>query len=391
MVNYNYSPSKISYEDLPSDLEFGSNLRIYANNISVGKNVKFGNDVTLVGDSINIGNDSVIGNNCDIRASEILINNKCDIQNNNKILVAEKFVLGTASRLCSRIEITCRYFEAGQFFFLGHESTVGYGGTLESTAKVFIGNNVALGPHNILNANCSIKLNNSVGSGSYVTFWTHGFHFGHSILDGYSASFEDIEVDENVWLGYHVTLLPGISIGKNTIVASGSVVTKKLPKDSLVGGVPARVIKPLSNAKKTYKESVKVISDVIIKWLHELSYKGWDHKENNNSKYLLHFMLQNKLNKENYELFVVKNSSCTLPINKGIPQIIICIGSHTRWDNLLGNKTCLLGLKSGIFHGYSSELTQDLRNHLRRHTLVCGNDELLSSIVPLDFKRLLEV
>jgi len=53
-------------------------------------------------------------------------------------------------------------------------------------------------------------------------------------------------IEDNVWLGDKVTVLPGVTIGRNSIIAANSVVTKDVPPYSVVGGNPGRIIKTLS-------------------------------------------------------------------------------------------------------------------------------------------------
>lgn len=55
---------------------------------------------------------------------------------------------------------------------------------------------------------------------------------------------------EKVWIGGNVTILPGITIGNNVMVAAGAVVTKDIPDNTLVGGVPAKFIRTLENDVK---------------------------------------------------------------------------------------------------------------------------------------------
>jgi acetyltransferase-like isoleucine patch superfamily enzyme len=55
-----------------------------------------------------------------------------------------------------------------------------------------------------------------------------------------------IFIDENVWLGSGVTVLPGCTIGKNSIIGAGSVVTKSIPSNEIWAGVPAKKIKIIS-------------------------------------------------------------------------------------------------------------------------------------------------
>ena len=52
-----------------------------------------------------------------------------------------------------------------------------------------------------------------------------------------------IHIGKKVWLGANVTVLQGVTIGENAIVTAGTVVTKDVPANAIVGGVPAKVIK----------------------------------------------------------------------------------------------------------------------------------------------------
>ena len=54
-----------------------------------------------------------------------------------------------------------------------------------------------------------------------------------------------VKIGNNVWIGAHATILAGVTIGDNAIVAAGSVVTKDVPANVVVGGVPAKIIKTI--------------------------------------------------------------------------------------------------------------------------------------------------
>ncbi|MGX7112003.1 DapH/DapD/GlmU-related protein [Gemella cuniculi] len=54
---------------------------------------------------------------------------------------------------------------------------------------------------------------------------------------------KSILIKNNAWLGANVTILPGVTIGENSVVAAGSIVTKDVPANSIVAGSPAKVIK----------------------------------------------------------------------------------------------------------------------------------------------------
>ncbi len=67
--------------------------------------------------------------------------------------------------------------------------------------------------------------------------------------------FGRITVHDNCFLGYGCTILPGVSIGPNAIVAAGAVVTKDVPPNSVVGGVPAKVLTTLSDYADKCKQA----------------------------------------------------------------------------------------------------------------------------------------
>lgn len=58
---------------------------------------------------------------------------------------------------------------------------------------------------------------------------------------------ESIFIGDGVWVGINATILPGVSIGNNSIIAAGSVVTKDIPARVLAGGVPAKIIRSLGS------------------------------------------------------------------------------------------------------------------------------------------------
>jgi acetyltransferase-like isoleucine patch superfamily enzyme len=58
---------------------------------------------------------------------------------------------------------------------------------------------------------------------------------------------KDLIIEDNVWIGCNVTLLEGAKICSNSIVAAGSVVNKEVTTNSIVGGVPAKLIKKREN------------------------------------------------------------------------------------------------------------------------------------------------
>lgn len=119
-----------------------------------------------------------------------------------------------------------------------------------STPQCVIGRNVDIGWQNTLAVGTRIEIGDNVRLAARV--YLAGFP-GHPIDPEARARGEaeteqqvgDIILEDNVWLATGVMVMAGVRIGRNSIVAAGSVVTHDLPSNVLAGGVPARVIKSL--------------------------------------------------------------------------------------------------------------------------------------------------
>lgn len=96
----------------------------------------------------------------------------------------------------------------------------------------------------------TITFGDNVMIGPRVGFYTAGHPTDAAIRNSGLEFGLPITVGDNVWICAQATILPGVTIGKNSIVAAGAVVTKDVPENVLVGGNPARVIRELGEADK---------------------------------------------------------------------------------------------------------------------------------------------
>ena len=87
--------------------------------------------------------------------------------------------------------------------------------------------------------------NITVGEGVFINACCHfQDHGGVIIGDGCQTTYPaPIVLGRNVWVGSNATILPGVTIGDNAVVGAGAVVTKDVEANTIVGGVPAKLIK----------------------------------------------------------------------------------------------------------------------------------------------------
>jgi len=91
-----------------------------------------------------------------------------------------------------------------------------------------------------------VRIGNMVRIGHDVSLLTINHVVGPAHLRAGTSYSGEIVIEDGCWLASRCTLLPGVTIGAGSIVAAGSVVTRSVPSHSLVAGIPARVIRQLS-------------------------------------------------------------------------------------------------------------------------------------------------
>lgn len=91
-----------------------------------------------------------------------------------------------------------------------------------------------------------IRIGDRVRIGHNVSLMTVDHQVGSGEMRSGVTKYGPIEIGDGAWLASHVMVLPGVRIGAGAIVAAGSVVTRDVPDNTLVAGVPARVARDLS-------------------------------------------------------------------------------------------------------------------------------------------------
>lgn len=121
--------------------------------------------------------------------------------------------------------------EFGKNIVIGNNVYINFGCIILDCAEVTIGDNVLLGPNiGIYAANHSLDAEERINGG---------------------CCGKPVHVGNNVWLGGDVKILPGVSVGDNTIIGTGSIVTKDIPAGVIAVGNPCRVIRAVTEADKT--------------------------------------------------------------------------------------------------------------------------------------------
>jgi len=116
------------------------------------------------------------------------------------------------------------------------------------------GSEIEVGSHTFINSGCTMLDGGHVTIGDYVLIGPSVslYSVGHPLdLEERAAGWEfglPIIIEDHVWIGGDCTILPGVTIGRGSVIGAGSVVTKSIPPMSLAVGNPCRVIRSLSDS-----------------------------------------------------------------------------------------------------------------------------------------------
>lgn len=120
------------------------------------------------------------------------------------------------------------------------------------------GKNITLGKNVFINACCCFQDQGgiTVGDGAYIGHRVVLATLNHGFLpeDRNTNYPAPIRLGKNVWIGSGATVLQGVTIGDNAVVAAGAVVTKDVAPNTVVGGVPARFLKSVEEAARQQHE-----------------------------------------------------------------------------------------------------------------------------------------
>lgn len=129
---------------------------------------------------------------------------------------------------------------------LGRWSWLGHGTKIRCHEGV-----VSIGAKTVLGQECTISAYQhvSIGRECVIADRVMLIDFDHGVVDVerpirlQGIYMRDVRVGNNVWIGYGACILRGVTIGDNAVIGSNSVVTRDVPANAVVGGVPARVIR----------------------------------------------------------------------------------------------------------------------------------------------------
>ena len=211
---------------------------------------------------------------------------------------------------------------------------IGRGGCNGPNSNVYIGSNVGIFERTIINPSDEVHIGDNVGIGGEVMIWTHGAWL--DITQGFPADFGPVKIGNNVWLPARSIVLPNVKIGDNTVIGIGSIVNRNIPAGSLAAGSPCKVLKENYYPRQLNEDEKKKIIWNIL--------EGW------------------------YKLHEMKGINAKAKYTDG--RIIL----------IQGDNQTIYDVNKKTISGYENNVSEDLRDYLRRRGIKIFTNKLFKSI-----------
>ena len=271
---------------------------------------------TIQSNNINIHPSVKFGKNVNIKCDSIKLGEFCIIGDN--------------------VTIECNSFEADSWLFMHHGVEVGRGGCNSPNSNVKIGKGVGIFENTVLNPSEPIEIGDNCGIGADVMIWTHGAWL--DITQGFPSDFGPVKIGKNVWLPARSIVLPNVTVGDNVVIGINSIVNKNLPSGCLAAGTPCKIIKRDMYPKKYSEEKISsMIEEILSDWMKLLDSKGVTRSV--------------KVKYENKKIFLYQS-----------------------------NFETIYNVDDRTIEGYINDVSEDLRDYLRRRGIKIYTDRFFKSI-----------
>lgn len=175
--------------------------------------------------------------------SLLFIGKRVSIQHARKINAGRNLIIGDNSSINA---LSVNGIEIGDNVTIEKNSILLCTGVISDIGKgIKIGDGTGINANAFLGGQGGIEIGKNVivGPGVKIFSENHVFSNIDVPIKNQGVTRQGVTIKDNCWIGANATILDGVTIGSGCVIAAGAVVTKSIPENSLVGGIPAKIIK----------------------------------------------------------------------------------------------------------------------------------------------------
>ncbi|MCD0490222.1 acyltransferase [Pedobacter sp. MC2016-14] len=155
---------------------------------------------------------------------------------------------GSKIRRRTRIDVLpFNKFELGEYATIEDFSTINNG-----VGPVFIGNRTLIGMSNVIIGPVTLGNNIIIAQNVVMSGLNHSYQDVHLPISQQNVTTSEIRIEDDCWIAANVVITAGVTIGKHSVIAAGTVVTKDVPPFSIVAGNPGKIIKKYNGATNSW-------------------------------------------------------------------------------------------------------------------------------------------
>ena len=221
---------------------------IEAEELHLGANVKIGANVSIKARVLKIGEGSRIEERTQI--------------NSLRGGMAERIEIGEQTIIGQDCKVALPELHMGDYVNIHNH------GLLNGGAPMVLGHNCWVGQNCLLNSDSPLWIGNNVGIGAYSCVYTHAY-FG-DLLEGCTLfKSAPVTIEDDAWIvGSYNVISPGITLGPKSVILTGSLVTKSVEPEGLVGGSPAKPMGRSVYVRRSLEEKLQMMGQFVEEFIH---------------------------------------------------------------------------------------------------------------------------
>lgn len=362
--------------DIADDVTIAPTARLRAGTIRIGKGAAIADGVALSADRIDIGDGSRLSTGVSIVAPEISIGGHSSLAEQLKVEANEAFRLGSLAQIGARGRFVGQSIELGERLWLTDDVVIGGGGARSVRATLKIGARSALMDRSFINLCREVTIGNDSALSNGVVLLTHTMW--HPQLQGGPVIAAPVHIGDDVIVYVNAVVAPGVTIGDGCTVAANALVVSDVRDRSLAIGNPARVtgLMPAYPRELAPERVDGLIRSILADYVRESAVKGLTAAS------------------KSADVITVAYGRSTetiryLPFSESTPAgdgADVTLAARSTPQAERGR--CHFDLAGGRLLGAASDVSEDLRDFLRRQGIRVFADAPFRSLPPANIARL---
>jgi acetyltransferase-like isoleucine patch superfamily enzyme len=331
---------------------------------SISPQARLADSCRIVADRVDIEAGVRVGENVSIVAGEVVLRTGSEIRDGVAVTAIDMLDLGPGSVLGSQMRAAGRSLVFGRQFWSTSGVVIGGGGSQGPDSTLTVGDSSSFFDGAYVNLSEHVSIGSGCALSAETTILTHGCW--QPVLEGYPYSFAPVTLEDDVVVFVKSSVMPGVTLRRGTTVAAGSVVVTDTPAFSLVGGVPAKVIKADARRRLTFLDRRDIVCSTLRRYAQTLEWKGVHLDQIAPDGGALHVSLG--------------TSTASITVSEESPLRVHIASTPEGYT--------VLDLEEMTLDGPSSSVIEDLRDFLRRSGMKIATEARFQPLPPIRLAQL---